>query len=49
MTKASLLNLPLVAPSPGLKVWLPTLSQRLLPWLLPVSLLALWWLASRNL
>ena len=48
MAKASLLNLPLVAPPSGLKVWLPTFSQRLIPWLLPISVLALWWLASRN-
>ena len=48
MAKASLLNLPLVAPPSGLKVWFPTVSQRLLPWLLPISVLALWWLASRN-
>ena len=48
MAKASLLNLPLVAPPSGLRVWLPTFSQRLIPWLLPITVLALWWLASRN-
>ena len=29
------------------RAW-PSLNQRLLPWLLPVSLFALWWLAARN-
>ncbi|MBV6826589.1 ABC transporter permease [Pseudomonas sp. PD9R] len=48
MARVSLLSLPLAAPPlNGRHLW-PTLSQRLLPWLLPLSLFALWWLASRN-
>ncbi|EJN33514.1 ABC-type nitrate/sulfonate/bicarbonate transport system, permease component [Pseudomonas sp. GM78] len=48
MARVSLLSLPLAAPPlNGRRLW-PTLSQRLLPWLLPLSLFALWWLASRN-
>ncbi|WP_447801748.1 ABC transporter permease [Pseudomonas serbica] len=48
MARVSLLSLPLAAPPlNGRRLW-PTLNQRLLPWLLPVSLFALWWLASRN-
>ena len=47
MARVSLLSLPLAAPSDGRPGW-PLISQRLLPWLLPISLLALWWLASRN-
>ena len=48
MARVSLLSLPLTAPPLGGRRHWPTLSQRLLPWLLPVSLFALWWLASRN-
>nr|WP_180203774.1 ABC transporter permease subunit [Pseudomonas sp. SbOxS1]NYU03517.1 ABC transporter permease subunit [Pseudomonas sp. SbOxS1] len=48
MARVSLLSLPLAAPPlNGRRLW-PTLSQQLLPWLLPLSLFALWWLASRN-
>ncbi|MEX5611931.1 ABC transporter permease, partial [Pseudomonas protegens] len=47
MARVSLLSLPLAAPSDGRPGW-PLISQRLLPWLLPISLFALWWLASRN-
>jgi sulfonate transport system permease protein len=48
MARVSLLSLPLAAPSLKAKPLWPTLSQRLLPWLLPTALFALWWLASRN-
>ena len=48
MARVSLLSLPLTAPPLGGRRHWPTLSLRLLPWLLPVSLFALWWLASRN-
>ena len=48
MTKASLLNSPMTAPPLGFKVWSPPFNQRVLPWIVPFSLLALWWLASRN-
>jgi len=48
MARVSLLCLPLAAPSNGRPGW-PAIHQRLLPWLLPLSLFALWWLASRNL
>src|SRR5471032_1201242 len=48
MARVSLLSLPLAAPPlNGRRLW-PSLSQRLLPWMLPISLFALWWLASRN-
>ena len=48
MARVSLLSLPLAAPPlNGRRLW-PTLGQRLLPWLLPLGLFALWWLASRN-
>mgnify|MGYP001019756921 CR=1 FL=1 len=46
MARISLLSLPLAAP--GATPRWPLRSERLLPWLLPVTLLALWWLASRN-
>ncbi|MFJ2691195.1 ABC transporter permease [Pseudomonas sp. NPDC087336] len=46
MARVSLLSLPLAAPPPGGRRLWPT--QRLLPWLLPLSLFALWWLGSRN-
>jgi sulfonate transport system permease protein len=49
MARVSLLSLPLAAPWSNTRRGWPTLSQRLLPWLLPFSLFALWWLASRNL
>ncbi|MEB0047917.1 MULTISPECIES: ABC transporter permease [unclassified Pseudomonas] len=48
MARVSLLCLPLVAPPLNAARFWPSLSQRVLPWLLPVSLFALWWLASRN-
>lgn len=38
MAKVSLLNLPLAAPALGVKAWLPNVSQRALPWLLPIGL-----------
>lgn len=47
MTRVSLLSLPL-APSFARERLLPKLSQRLLPWLLPITLFALWWLACRD-
>lgn len=48
MARVSLLSLPLaVPPLKDQRLW-PGISQRLLPWLLPISLFALWWLASRN-
>lgn len=48
MARISLLSLPLAAPSLTTRRLWPSLSQRLLPWLLPVSLFTLWWLASRH-
>ena len=48
MAKVSLLNLPLAAPALGVKAWLPNVSQRALPWLLPIGLFFLWWLAARE-
>ncbi|WP_085582057.1 MULTISPECIES: ABC transporter permease [unclassified Pseudomonas] len=48
MARDSLLSLPLPAPSLKPRRPWPTLSQRLLPWLLPLSLFALWWLAARS-
>ena len=48
MAKASLLNLPLTDPALGVKAWLPNVSQRALPWLLPIGLFFLWWLAARE-
>ncbi|ROL76889.1 ABC transporter permease [Pseudomonas protegens] len=47
MARVSLLSLPLAVPSNGRPGW-PVIHQRLLPWLLPLSLFVLWWLASRN-
>ena len=47
MARHSLLSLPL--PAPPLKrqpIW-PRFNQRVLPWLLPLGLFALWWLAAR--
>ncbi|MGN7743366.1 ABC transporter permease [Pseudomonas sp. 22526] len=46
MARVSLLSLPLAAPSAKPLSW-PRVHRRLLPWLLPLSLFALWWLASR--
>ncbi|WP_031319705.1 ABC transporter permease, partial [Pseudomonas tolaasii] len=48
MARTSLLSLPLAAPSNGIAPRWPALSERVLPWLLPVALFGLWWLASRN-
>ena len=48
MARISLLSLPLAAPAKGGRAHWPNLSERLLPWLLPLTLFALWWLASRN-
>ena len=48
MARISLLSLPLAAPPKGIAPRWPQLGQRLLPWLLPLTLFALWWLASRN-
>lgn len=48
MARVSLLSLPLAAPGASTrKIW-PTLGQRLLPWVVPLGLFLLWWLASRN-
>ncbi|MBM9485805.1 ABC transporter permease subunit [Pseudomonas sp. ICBG1301] len=47
MARISLLSLPLAAPSTAARRW-PNLGERLLPWLLPLTLFTLWWLASRN-
>ncbi|WP_372437731.1 ABC transporter permease [Pseudomonas chlororaphis subsp. aureofaciens] len=47
MARVSLLSLPLAAPADKPLSW-PRIHRRLLPWLLPLSLFALWWLASRN-
>lgn len=48
MARVSLLSLPLAAPpTSGPRHW-PALNQRVLPWLLPLALFALWWLASRH-
>lgn len=46
MARVSLLSLPLWAPSDPRQPW-PAV-HRLLPWLLPLGLFGLWWLASRN-
>ena len=48
MARISLLSLPLAAPGNSAAPRWPRLSERLLPWLLPLGLFALWWLASRN-
>ena len=48
MARVSLLTLPLAAPPLNPRRLWPNLSQRVLPWLLPLGLFALWWLASRN-
>ncbi|AIG04137.1 binding-protein dependent transport system inner membrane protein [Pseudomonas fluorescens] len=48
MARISLLSLPLAAPAKGGRTHWPNLSERLLPWLLPLTLFALWWLASRQ-
>ena len=48
MARISLLSLPLAAPAKGGRAHWPNLSERLLPWLLPLTLFTLWWLASRN-
>ncbi|AZD05682.1 Alkanesulfonates transport system permease protein [Pseudomonas chlororaphis] len=47
MARVSLLSLPLAAPADKPRFW-PRIHRRLLPWLLPLGLFALWWLASRN-
>ncbi|KJH76818.1 ABC transporter permease [Pseudomonas sp. ES3-33] len=47
MARVSLLSLPLAAAPLNGRLW-PTLGQRVLPWIVPLSLFALWWLASRN-
>ncbi len=48
MARVSLLSLPLAAPPlENQRLW-PSLNRRLLPWLLPITLFTLWWLASRN-
>ncbi|WP_207281915.1 ABC transporter permease [Pseudomonas sp. FW300-N2F2] len=46
MARISLLSLPLAAPSA--KPHWPVINERLLPWLLPLALFALWWLGSRH-
>ena len=48
MARISLLSLPLAATPKGERPHWPNLSERLLPWLLPLTLFALWWLASRQ-
>ncbi|MGU9810116.1 ABC transporter permease [Pseudomonas sp. LF052] len=48
MARISLLSLPLAAPGKDAALRWPKLSERLIPWLLPLALFALWWLASRN-
>lgn len=48
MDRISLLSLPLAAPAPDARPRWPRAGRRLLPWLLPLALFALWWLASRN-
>ncbi len=48
MARISLLSLPLAATPKGEQTHWPNLSERLLPWLLPLTLVALWWLASRQ-
>ena len=48
MARISLLSLPLAAPGKDAALRWPKLSDRLIPWLLPLALFALWWLASRN-
>lgn len=48
MARISLLSLPLAATPKGERAHWPNLSERLLPWLLPLTLFALWWLASRQ-
>ena len=47
MARVSLLSLPLAAPTSGRLQW-PVISQRLLPWILPLALFGLWWLASHQ-
>lgn len=46
MARVSLLSLPLWAPSGPRQGW--PAASRVLPWLLPLGLFSLWWLASRN-
>ncbi|MGY2292753.1 ABC transporter permease [Pseudomonas sp. SDO528_S397] len=48
MARISLLSLPLAPPAQGLKPRWPNAGQRLVPWLLPLALFVVWWLASRN-
>jgi len=48
MARVSLLSLPLALPPSGQRRGWPSLSPRLLPWLLPLALAALWWVASRQ-
>ena len=48
MARISLLSLPLAAPGKDAALRWPKLSESLIPWLLPLALFALWWLASRN-
>jgi len=48
MARISLLSLPLAAPRHDRAHRWPKLGERLLPWLLPLALFALWWLASHN-
>lgn len=48
MARVSLLSLPLTLPPDGNRKPWPNLGQRLLPWLLPLALAALWWTASRQ-
>ena len=48
MARESLLSLPLAAPPLKSRRTWPSLSHRVLPWILPLGLFALWWLAARN-
>ncbi len=48
MARISLLSLPLALPPARHPRRWPDLGQRLLPWLLPLTLAALWWTASRQ-
>ncbi|MGY2223543.1 ABC transporter permease [Pseudomonas gingeri] len=48
MARVSLLSLPLTLPPAGHRRSWPSLGPRALPWLLPLTLAALWWIASRE-
>ena len=48
MARESLLSLPLAAPPLNSGRTWPAVAHRVLPWILPLGLFALWWLAARN-